>query len=99
MNKLDLAKRMSDKMGITQKDCLRFLDCFNQIAVEGLQQNNSIKVLGLGRLSLWHQTARPGRNPRTGEDCLIRERMSVKFKASKFLLLALNMDSKQGGEQ
>lgn len=95
MNKMDLVKELSERLGMSQKECCRFLECFNQIALEGLQQNKSIKITGLGRLYPCFQAARPGRNPRTGVDCIIRERVSVRFKVSKYLIDMLNANKKQ----
>lgn len=90
MNKQDFARELSERLSTTQKECIEFLDCFGQIAMESLQQNDTVKLPGLGRLSPRIQTSRPGRNPHTGVECPIPERMNVKFKASKYLLEALN---------
>ena len=43
-----------------------------------------------GKLVPHYQTERPGRNLRTGEECKIRARTSVKFKASEILIQKLN---------
>lgn len=39
---------------------------------------------------LWMQSEREGRNPKTGEKCMIRSRSSVKFKPGKKMLENLN---------
>lgn len=95
MNKHDLVRELSERLSITQRECMAFLDCLNQITVERLQQNDTVKLPGLGRLSPRIQTARPGRNPHTGVECPIPERMNVKFKTSLYLLEALNPNIKK----
>ena len=43
-----------------------------------------------GHFQPWQQKERFGRNPRTGVECPIRKRVSVKFKPGKGLLELLN---------
>lgn len=95
MNKHDLVRELSERLSITQRESIAFLDCLNQITVERLLQNDTIKLPGLGRFSPRIQTSRPGRNPHTGVECPIPERMNVKFKSSLYLLEALNPNLKK----
>lgn len=90
MNKQDFIRELSERLSISQRMSNEFLDCFYEITVERLRQNEPIKLAGLGRLFPRLQSSRPGRNPRTGVGCPIPERQSVRFKASKYLIEALN---------
>lgn len=90
MNKSDLIKDLSLRLNLTQKECNRFLDTWQKVVSEKLQQNESLIIQGFGTFSRWEQTERAGRNPRTGELCRIRPRTSVKFKPGKRLLAKLN---------
>ncbi|RHJ94910.1 HU family DNA-binding protein [Parabacteroides bouchesdurhonensis] len=95
MNKQDVVKEISLRMGMNQQECCRFLDCFSDIVIESLQRNTSVKIPNLGRLYPRLQTSRPGRNPRTGESCPVPERMGLKFKPSLILLRALNQKEQE----
>lgn len=90
MNKTELTIRISEKMGITQQRARHFLNVFEATLTEALQEDRSLMLQGFGTFELWDQTARMGRNPRTGEACLIDPRRSAKFRPGKHLLKQLN---------
>ena len=50
---------------------------------------------GFGTFTLWSQSERPGRNPKTGIPVTIPSRNSVKFKPGKGLLEYLNSKGKR----
>lgn len=77
-------------MKLSTRECNRFLIAWEDLVSERLQKNESLMLQGFGSFSCWKQTERLGRNPRTGETCLIRPRTSVKFKPGKQLLGKLN---------
>ena len=52
--------------------------------------SEGVSIHYFGKLVPHYQTERPGRNLRTGEECKIRARTSVKFKASEILIQKLN---------
>lgn len=90
MNKSELVDVLAKRMNMRQYKVKEFINQFQNVLEEELKGEGGIVLQGFGTFSLWKQTAREGRNPRTGEDCLIRARKSVKFKPGKFLLEALN---------
>lgn len=57
---------------------------------EKLSEGEGVSIHYFGKLVPHYQTERPGRNLRTGEECKIRARTSVKFKASEILIQKLN---------
>lgn len=93
MNKSDLVTSLAAELKIPVNRSRKFVDAFTELVGDRLQQGESIVLQGFGTLELWHQTAREGRNPKTGTPCLIPQRTSAKFKPGKFLLEKLN-DSK-----
>ena len=93
MNKTDLVIVLAEKMGIPQSQSRQFLNAFQEVLSDTLKEE-VIMLQGFGTFEPWKQTARPGRNPRTGEPCMIEPRTSVKFKPGKFLLEALNPQNK-----
>lgn len=90
MNKATLVQQVADRMSVTQRDSLRFINTLQEIVASELKENSTIMLQGFGTFSPWEQTERTGRNPRTGIPCTIPSRVSVKFKPGKQLLEALN---------
>lgn len=90
MNKGTLVQQVAERMSVTQRDSLRFINTLQEIVASELQQNGVVTLQGFGAFSPWEQTERIGRNPRTGTSCTIPPRVSVKFKPGKHLLEALN---------
>ena len=90
MNKTDLIKYVATHTGNTECCCRRMVDAVLDAMAEGLSDGEGITLQGFGSFRPWAQSQRLGRNPRTGEDCLITSRMSVKFRAGKDLLKVMN---------
>lgn len=90
MNKHDLIKELSSRLNTTQQECTSHLNTLLDILSDELEKKNSLILQGFGTFHLWEQTARAGRNPKTGETVPILSRNSVKFKAGKNLLKKLN---------
>ncbi|MFV0582627.1 MAG: HU family DNA-binding protein [Parabacteroides gordonii] len=90
MNKAELAKRLSVRLSVPQRDAIRFIDEFQDVLSEELKNDQSLCLQGFGSFSPWAQSEREGRNPKTGSSCMIPPRTSVKFKPGKYLLEKLN---------
>ena len=90
MNKNDLINEFSTRLSISQHDSRYYLNTLMDILSDELAEGNKIILQGFGTLSRWEQNPRLGRNPRTGKECLIAARNSVKFKSGKLLLKKLN---------
>lgn len=90
MNKSMLIQKMAGRINRPQKYCQEYLETLIEIMAEELQEGNSLMIQGFGSFSVWQQSERIGRNPRTGVSCTIRPRNSVKFKPGKTLLGQLN---------
>lgn len=86
----ELARHLVTKIPVEQGTALHFLNVLQEVMIEELRQNGIVKLKGFGRFAPWKQTERPGRNPRTGDSCIISARISVKFKPGKELLNRLN---------
>ena len=52
---------------------------------EHLINNEDVKISGFGNFELINKKARPGRNPKTGEDVTISARRVVTFRAGNKL--------------
>ena len=97
MNKHELVTVLSEHLSLTQSQCLDFVNAWERILTKELCADKRVILQGFGSFSIWSQTPRMGRNPRTGESCPIEARVSVKFKPGKYLLDSLN--NKPGKEQ
>ena len=85
MNKNELIEQLAERMGTTRVESRKHLDAFLDIITERMQEKDNIVLQGFGTICVWQQSERAGRNP-----CMIRSRLSVKFKPGKYLLEALN---------
>ncbi|WP_455640366.1 HU family DNA-binding protein [Parabacteroides sp.] len=90
MNKKELAEEIAGRMSTTVTETLRFLDTMIDVIGESVSQKDSVLLQNFGHFMPWEQNERAGRNPKTGVSCMIRKRMSIKFKPGKGLLLKMN---------
>ncbi|WP_102408951.1 HU family DNA-binding protein [Parabacteroides bouchesdurhonensis] len=90
MNKTELTKQVAERLSIPHYEAIRYMNAVQAVLTSELQQKGSIILQGFGTFLPWKQSERLGRNPKTGTPCMIRERVSVKFKPGKYLLDAIN---------
>lgn len=85
VTKAELADILCSKCSLSRQDARDLVDnFFNEIAT-ALVQGEEIKLSGFGNFSVRDKKARPGRNPRTGQEVTISERRVVTFKQGKKL--------------
>lgn len=85
-----LIKELAQRMECTDVAAKKFLNSYIDLITEKLSEGEGVSIHYFGKLIPHYQTERPGRNLRTGEECKIRARTSVKFKASEILIQKLN---------
>ena len=90
MNKNELAKVIACRMSVTVVETLRFIDTMNEVIGESIVHEDSVIIQDFGRYMPWNQAERLGRNPRSGVECIIPKRVSVKFKPGKGLIEKIN---------
>lgn len=90
MNKNELAKEIASRMSVTVTETLRFIDTMNGVISDTITRDESVLIQNFGHYTSWKQVERMGRNPKTGRDCMIPKRVSIKFKPGKGLLDKLN---------
>ena len=78
-----LIKELAQRMECTDVAAKKFLNSYIELITEKLSEGEGVSIHYFGKLVPHYQTERPGRNLRTGEECKIRARTSVKFKASE----------------
>lgn len=90
MNKIELAKEIARRMSVTVTETHRFINTMNEVITESIKRDESVLIQNFGHYMPWEQSERVGRNPRTGQQCTISKRLSVKFKPGKGLIEKLN---------
>ena len=85
MNKKELIKAMSEKLGTTQKAAGEQLDAILEVVTETLANGGEVSLTGFGKFSVTERPERVGRNPQSGESITIKASKSPKFKAGKAL--------------
>ena len=87
-----VADALFDQLGLNKREAKDFVDAFFEIVSAELVQGNSVKISGFGNFEVHIKTARPGRNPQTGEPVVIAARRVVTFRASGSLRQQVNKE-------
>ena len=83
MNKQEYIDAISDKTGISKKDCGELLDACYDVLVETLKSGDELVISGIGKFEVREREARDGRDPRTGATIKIAASKAPSFKAGK----------------
>lgn len=102
MNKTDLIKKTKDLVVakkteedekepvVTLKEAGVYVDAVLEAIGNALVDEEKILLVGFGSFETVERHERMARNPRTGEECLVKASKAVKFKAAKALKEAVN---------
>ena len=82
LTKAQLADALFEQLGLNKREAKDFVDAFFEILSAELAQGKSVKISGFGNFEVHTKSARPGRNPLTGEPVVIAARRVVTFRAS-----------------
>ncbi len=93
VTKAELAVSLHDELGLNKRESKEFVEQFFETIKEALEEGRSVKLSGFGNFGLRDKPARPGRNPKTGEEIPISARRVVTFKASQKLKEAIDQNS------
>ena len=85
MNKTELSAAVSEKTGVSKKDCEKAISGMLDQVAEVLAQGDKVQIVGFGSFEVKERQARTGRNPRTGETVEIAASKAPVFKAGKAL--------------
>lgn len=85
LTKKDISEVISRKLDIKKNEALTLTNLFFNEISDRLTAGENVKLSGFGNFIILTKKARPGRNPKTGEEVEISARRTVTFKAgSKF---------------
>ncbi|WP_020164680.1 HU family DNA-binding protein [Methyloversatilis discipulorum] len=89
MNQQELTRTVSEVSGHSKKDVDHILKTLGEVVTANVA-DEEITLPGIGKLKPKTRAARAGRNPATGEEVQIPEKVTVAFKPAKPLIDALN---------
>jgi nucleoid DNA-binding protein len=89
LRKIDIAKNLSSKALISKSLSLEFLDNFIDIIKKNSEVSN-VKIPGFGTFTTKVTPQRLGRNPNTGQEFIISERLKLKFNPSNNIKSIIN---------
>lgn len=85
LTRADLSEHLMFKYNLPKAMAMNFVDDFFEMISTSLQCGQIVKLSGFGNFELKIKNARPGRNPKTGEEILITPRRVTTFKAGQKL--------------
>ena len=91
--KVDLALTIFEQVGLNKREANDAVDAFFDCMKRTLENGNMIKLSGFGNFVLRDKSARPGRNPKTGEDIPISARRVVTYRPSQKLKKSIEENS------
>jgi integration host factor subunit alpha len=98
ITKAELALSLYEELGLNKRESKEFVEQFFETIKVSLESGNSVKLSGFGNFGLRDKSARPGRNPKTGEEIPITARRVVTFKASQKLKEAIDNNAENIGQ-
>ena len=85
VNKKEFADRMAEKGSIKKKDAMKGLELFIETLMDCMNADERVMLKGFGRFEMKTAKERIGRNPQSGQQCIIPEHEKIKFVASEGL--------------
>ena len=89
IKRVDIYKNLSKETGFSELLSKKLIDDLINIICHDIR-NNDLNIKNLGSFKVLKKKQRVGRNPKTGQNYLIKERNTVSFYSSKSLLKQLN---------
>ena len=85
ITKADIIEYLHNDLGLNKSECKVLVEDFFEEIKNSLINNEDVKLSGFGNFELLEKKARPGRNPKTGEEVTISARRVVTFRAGNKL--------------
>ena len=85
MTKKEIVRSVSEKLNLTQLKTKRVVQTVFDCIVETLIEEKRIELRNFGVFEVRKRSARRARNPRTGDEVLVKEKRVVVFKPGKAL--------------
>ena len=85
VTKNELSEALFVQVGLNKREAKDMIDAFFDRIGQSLETGTEVKISGFGNFQLRNKSARPGRNPKTGQLIPIAARRVVTFHASQKL--------------
>lgn len=92
VTKQDLIQEIARSTGYIQADIRTVVEEFFDVVAKSLTEGDKIELRGFGTFSVKNRKSRPARNPRTGEEVQLAERVVPLFKFSSDIKGKLNQN-------
>ena len=86
MTKAEFVEKFAEKTGFSKKDAAAAVDAYHAVVADTMKAGDKVVIPGVLKGEVTERAARPGRNPRTGEEMEIPAKKSIKAKFSDKLL-------------
>lgn len=83
LTKVEIVNNLVEKFGLEKRVAKEFVESFFEEIRLCLEKGEELKLSGFGNFSVREKSARPGRNPKTGESVAVSARRVVSFKAGR----------------
>ncbi len=95
LTKAELADLLFEKVGLNKREAKDMVEAFFDEIRLTLERGEEVKLANFGNFDLREKPPRPGRNPKTGEEAVIKARRVVTFHASAKLKAAVESTLRQ----
>ena len=85
LTKADIAERLFQGIGITKREAKEIVELYFHNICVALKSAQQVKLSGFGNYELHDKKARPGRNPKTGQEIPVSARRVVTFRSGQKL--------------
>ena len=90
LTKQHIAEKINSKLGFSKEEAKSFIKSLFSIIESEVISGEEVKIAKLGNFISKNKKERYGRNPKTGEDAVIKKRRVVRFKSSKLFKSKIN---------
>ena len=95
LTKAQMSEMLFEQIGLNKREAKEYIEAFFEVISSQLVEGQDVKISGFGNFEIRSKSARPGRNPRTGEPVPIPPKRVVTFKASAMLKDQINSGIEQ----
>ena len=85
VTKAELSELLFQRVGLNKREAKDLVEVFFNEITQALEAGIEVKLSGFGNFELRDKAQRPGRNPKTGEQMVIKPRRVVTFHPSQKL--------------
>lgn len=90
MNRSELSKEIALKLGVSQKEALKYIDLITSSITDAMEKGERVEIRGFGSFIIKKYEKREGVNPKNGSKITIPAKKLPSFKAGKDLKAKIN---------